>query len=402
MKVFWSWQADTEGKTGRHFVRDVLASALSELREELTVYERQEIQLDHDRLGLTGSPDLAPAIYAKIREATVFVADVTTVGSVTIHGGTVKRMINNNVGIELGFAAGTLGDEAILMVQNSYYGGRDDLPFDLRGKAGPIEFSLPPGATRDEMETQAKVLRQRFKAALRLFLPLPPAVETAPLERRRWQSTPLQFEGSERLDVLRSEGKPSRHVRFDAERGIYLRFMPRLSLAEPLTSARCLEIAESQHLALLYPDMRPGQAARNPQGAAVYRLRSPEGKNAAAATQLFHSGEIWAVTEAFFGSDTFLAGQLLEPLVRVLRSFHETSVHKLGGVATPIGIEIGAVGLSGLHCDLGLDRIVGPYFEDWIRVEATLQWTDFDPEREAIAQKFIDRTVEEAGERVAR
>lgn len=86
----------------------------------------------------------------------------------------------------------------------------------------------------------------------------------------------------------------------------------------------------------------------------------------------------------------------------MLRSFHETSVRELGGVATTIGIEIGALGLSGLHCDLGLGRSVGPYFRDWIRVEATLQWTDLDPQREAIAQKFVDRIVEEAGERVAR
>jgi len=28
MKVFWSWQADTHGKTGRHFVREALADAI--------------------------------------------------------------------------------------------------------------------------------------------------------------------------------------------------------------------------------------------------------------------------------------------------------------------------------------------------------------------------------------
>jgi len=28
MKIFWSWQADTDGKTGRHFVRDALTEAV--------------------------------------------------------------------------------------------------------------------------------------------------------------------------------------------------------------------------------------------------------------------------------------------------------------------------------------------------------------------------------------
>ena len=28
MKIFWSWQSDTPGKTGRHFVRDALKMPL--------------------------------------------------------------------------------------------------------------------------------------------------------------------------------------------------------------------------------------------------------------------------------------------------------------------------------------------------------------------------------------
>jgi len=33
MKVFWSWQSDSPGKIGRHFVRDVLEEAIKELKE---------------------------------------------------------------------------------------------------------------------------------------------------------------------------------------------------------------------------------------------------------------------------------------------------------------------------------------------------------------------------------
>jgi hypothetical protein len=33
MKIIWSWQADTDGKAGRHFVRKALADAIKQLRE---------------------------------------------------------------------------------------------------------------------------------------------------------------------------------------------------------------------------------------------------------------------------------------------------------------------------------------------------------------------------------
>jgi len=33
MKVFWSWQSDTPGKIGRHFVRDALQAAIERLKE---------------------------------------------------------------------------------------------------------------------------------------------------------------------------------------------------------------------------------------------------------------------------------------------------------------------------------------------------------------------------------
>jgi hypothetical protein len=64
MKIFWSWQSDTPGKVGRHFVRDALRLAIEALKqapdvEEPTAAEtRETIHLDYDRQGVTGSPDL--------------------------------------------------------------------------------------------------------------------------------------------------------------------------------------------------------------------------------------------------------------------------------------------------------------------------------------------------------
>jgi hypothetical protein len=167
VKIFWSWQSDTPGKTGRHFVRDVLQLVVEEIKQSLEVEEptereaRAAIHLDHDRKGVGGSPDLARLILEKIERSVVFVTDVTPVGIVhekpdDQNSKVVKKIINPNVAIELGYALHALTDRALLMVMNEFYGARADLPFDLQSKAGPITFNLPPNATRQAIETEAR------------------------------------------------------------------------------------------------------------------------------------------------------------------------------------------------------------------------------------------------------
>src|SRR5271170_7861040 len=160
MKIFWSWQFDTPGRTGRHFVRDVLADAIAVLKEAKDIEEpsereaREALHLDHDRKGVEGSPDLAPPIFKKIDQSAVFVADVTLIGESRVSvnpDDTSKKLINSNVAIEYGYALGHLTDSRILMVQNVHYGPREELPFDLKHKAGPIQFQLAPEATKAEI-----------------------------------------------------------------------------------------------------------------------------------------------------------------------------------------------------------------------------------------------------------
>jgi hypothetical protein len=78
MKVFWSWQSDTPGKTGRHFIRDALKAAIKKLKDADDVIEptereiRSELHIDHDRSGVPGSPDLVGVILEKIEQPTVW------------------------------------------------------------------------------------------------------------------------------------------------------------------------------------------------------------------------------------------------------------------------------------------------------------------------------------------
>jgi hypothetical protein len=200
MKVFWSWQSDTPGKIGRHFVREALEEAITDLKAPQDVEEpteqarREDLHLDHDRKGVAGSPDLARLIFNKIEGSTVFIADVTPVGE-TFGGG--KKLINSNVAIEYGHAYKALGDTAILMVQNQHYGSRDDLPFDLKHKAGPIPYALAPDASRAEIAAEKTKIRGLFVTALRPYL-ASAAGAVAAFSETQSTGTPATFFGAPR------------------------------------------------------------------------------------------------------------------------------------------------------------------------------------------------------------
>ncbi len=168
MKIFWSWQSDTPPQIGRFLIRDALNLIVKELKADLAIDEpvRRQLNLDYDRKGVPGSPDLANTILRKIRESAVFVADVTPVG-VTKDD---KKLMNPNVAIELGYALEYVGDNGLLMILNTAYGDRDSLPFDLRHKAGPIMFELKEDATKTELEEVKAELVAQLKGAIRASL----------------------------------------------------------------------------------------------------------------------------------------------------------------------------------------------------------------------------------------
>ena len=185
MKVFWAWQYDLPGKISRHFIRKALEQAIADINQADEIDEPDEafqtgmMHLDYGRKGLKGSPDLALAILNKIDAATVFVGDVTPVGKGppyrTDDGKAPdgKALMNPNVAIELGYALKTLGTEHVLMVMNNHYGKREDLPFDLGHKGGPIFYKLAPDASKAEIEAEHKKLVAVLVEALGMYVPKP-------------------------------------------------------------------------------------------------------------------------------------------------------------------------------------------------------------------------------------
>jgi hypothetical protein len=306
VKIFWSWQSDHDEKISRYFVKGALEGVISELNASADVDEatRQEITLDHDRKGVPGSPDLAKTILDKIASCDVFVGDVTPVGK----SESGKPLINPNVAIELGYALHAVGDRRILMVMNEHFGSLQDLPFDLRHKAGPITYKLPPGSRPGEVNYVSA--RTRLGAELRsALLELLASHGTDNAESRAFKAASSGSEGphyfleSGAPVVIRAMSTQEAPLSFFVPKTslIYLRVMP--TIAQPLLSRpQAIEITSGK-----LPDFSShyrfgGQAWPNEFGAIIldadYRTGSIN-----FLTQLFLSREVWALNLELLGTE---------------------------------------------------------------------------------------------------
>lgn len=200
MKIFWSWQSDTPGEIGRYLVRDALKEAILRLSqaEEIEDAVRENLHLDQDIQGVTGSPDLVRTILDKIENSEVVVADATLVGK-TEHG---DGLINSNVAIELGYALHACSDARLVLVFNKHYGTYEELPFDLRHKGGAVVFDLSPTASRKDIEAVRKCLAEDFSRKLKLFAQLPSRIKEplslrAIVEHRLERAHPMPGGGSD-------------------------------------------------------------------------------------------------------------------------------------------------------------------------------------------------------------
>jgi len=287
MKVFWSWQSDHPGKVSRHFVREALEQAISQLRQEPEIEEAaRDVELDYDRKGVPGSPDLANVILEKIRGCAIFVADVTPVGAVTANQS--KRLMNSNVAIELGYALSVLTDRSLLMVLNLEHGSHSDLPFDLRHKAGPITYKLSDSATKAEIERQRVNLVAALRVALREIVgSIPPTSREGFDEAKASIDNPGRFFGKDEVLVQRG----AQDFRCSGDGLVYIRVFP--TTKQPLLS-RTEAMAAVQRGSLEVLNDRASGWSREQNKFGVLSFESlREESLILSATQLFKSHEIW-------------------------------------------------------------------------------------------------------------
>ena len=386
MKIFWSWQSDTPGKTGRHFIRQALLDAINELKEVEDIEEPNErankdaLHLDHDRQGVAGSPDLVRTILQKIDASVVFVADITPVSVIPsrkVGDDEIKekRNMNPNVAIELGYALRTLGDN-FLMVLNTHYGDREFIPFDLAGRGGPIMFCLPPDADAQKIKTESASLKGRFVTALRPFIKLQD--DTAPIssfiETPVTESPATYFKHGEPLASFGDEDDRVEYCYMNSN-GFYLRVMPFDPLTRPFFTSTLVGELRRSNLFPLWKQQ--GMVSANTYGAITIEPRSNNGGEIKASTQVFVNGEIWGFTPKLLCSDqngNYVPGPLFESIYHnALHSYISFMVNNLK-ISPPYTIEAGVVGIQRLQIIVGpnLNNRVGPFYQNEMKIRVVL------------------------------
>jgi hypothetical protein len=125
--IFYSWQSDLSSKSNLYLIEDSIKEALKKLSDNASL--RIDLLLDKATRELSGSPDIAEALFKKISNCSVFIADISFINYECENN---RKTPNPNVLIELGYAARTLGWEKIICIFNEAYGNLNELPFDLR------------------------------------------------------------------------------------------------------------------------------------------------------------------------------------------------------------------------------------------------------------------------------
>jgi hypothetical protein len=396
MKVFWSWQSDHPGKISRHFVREALEGAIDELNQEKDIEEpERDYALDHDRKDIPGSPDLASTILSKIEKSDVFVADVTPVG----HTKNGKALINSNVAIELGYALRTLSDKALLMVFNEAFGTRDDLPFDLRHKAGPIMYRLEATSSKKEIEAAKRALKSELKIHLAGM-----AKHSAPVEAPVFQEqfAPDWHPGSYfgRDEVLAHRNG----VEFKCQRDrlCFIRVIPS-RISAPLSRTVAGKAADAGDLRPLDFRASGWSMVQNEFGLVVFYGDNEAGQ-VMSATQIFKNREVWGFDANYLYAGP-QSGQLAIPtgvherlFAKGLRKYVEFATHYLE-VDFPISVILGVTNVRGHMLAMPRARYwddFGPLHEDNIIVRKKLLSGD-DEEIDRVLLNFFEAIFDAAG-----
>jgi len=121
--LFYSWQSD-HSKT-RSYIEDALKKALENIASSMKVEDAP--RLDKDTQGEVGAVSITATIKNKIAMSKIFVADVSLIDL----GQTGRKMVNQNVMFELGYAFGKKTEKAVILIANKDLGEANELPFDI-------------------------------------------------------------------------------------------------------------------------------------------------------------------------------------------------------------------------------------------------------------------------------
>ncbi len=162
--VFYAWQSDRPRKITRNLIANAAEAVCQRITEDNS--NPWNLTLDSDTRGVVGMCDIPNTILEKIKTCSMFLADLTFVGT-TADG--EQQMPNANVLFELGFAAGALGFEPLIGVMNEAYGKKEEQVFDIKRRAS-LHYSLQEGATPSTITKEQESLSRRLEEVFRATL----------------------------------------------------------------------------------------------------------------------------------------------------------------------------------------------------------------------------------------
>ena len=344
--VFWSWQSDLDGRVTREVIRFALDAAITTLSAD--VEEADRPSLASDTQGVAGTPDIVATILRKINQAAVFVGDVTPI-AVSASG---KACANPNVLLEMGYANRALNEHRVIQVWNTAFDGAtlEKLPFDMRGRRGPISFPLPAGSDTAELRRVRGDLAKQLAAALTLSLDqLPPP----PAEAVLWQphsagDLDLWFDRDVPQTVTSRHG--SRKVLWKQQYPGYARIIPSKWTAKPGAKQALIEHMGHPALVARANSFNYGMSQG---GVMTYWPGPPEDDvdPTRALTQWFEkTGEIWGVGGGFLFQRegdrlTLATGYFLKQWLHFLE--RNCALALAHGGSFPLHVRLGISNLTG-------------------------------------------------------
>lgn len=282
----------------------------------------------------------------------MFVGDVTPVGKGSpytndegVHSDG-KLIMNPNVAIELGYALKTRTTDNVLMVMNSHYGKRSDLPFDLGHKGGPIMYKLGPGATNDEIEREKKSLAAKLRDALSEYIQKPVTEPFAEMKPKIGQG--IYFDNGEILGEDKNSLNKTKYT-MPFRQIMWLRLIPTKSLEIPLSIQR-LEQSVASFGTFGISDA-PLLRRQNAYGVAFFIPADDKG-NIDAISQYSRDGEIWGMNakilrEGRIEESWIVSSLLMENLFITNLELYVNFMRMVSGVSLPIQVEAGIEGIKG-------------------------------------------------------
>jgi hypothetical protein len=294
--IFWSWQSDLDSRVTRQVIREALNEAVKVLSVDLEEADRPSVTSDTQ--GVAGTPDIVATILRKIDEAAIFVGDVTPI-AVSSSG---KACANPNVLLEMGYANKALTEHRVIQIWNTAFEGAtiDKLPFDMRGRRGPLSFNLPVDADTNALRTVRDNLAKELAAALELALnQLPPPPPDAVHWQPHFQDEPDVWFDRNKLQVVNNLAHGTSQVLWKRRYPGYARIIP--SKWQAHANAKQMLASDEGHPALL---ASPNELSYgiSKGGAMVYWPKGEEdgSRSTVALTQWFEkTGEIWGVGGGF-------------------------------------------------------------------------------------------------------